>query len=163
MTEKAIQHTQLYGIVDYTAALDTLCRLAKRNLYLFDKNFEGQGFNSVSRYDALHDFLLASPMNRLYVLTHDTHYLATQCPRMLMLLRQFDSIMTIRQTPQHLRHIAEPFAIADDEHYVRRFHFDDLRGVLAQDDPQNARVLKSRFMDMWESSHSCIPTTTLGL
>ena len=163
MTDIAMQHTKLYGLADYTGALDTLCRLAKRNLYLFDKNFEGLGFNSVSRYDALHDFLVASPINRLYLLTHDAHYLSTQCPRMLMLMRQFDSIMFIRQTPARLRHISEPFAVADDEHYVRRFHFDDLRGILAQNDPQNARALKSRFLEMWESSHPCVSVTTLGL
>lgn len=163
MTDNAMQHTQLFGIVDYTAALDTLCKLAKHNLYLFDKNFDGMGFNSEARYETLRSFLLASPTNRLFVLTHDSHYLSTRCPRMMMLLRQFDHVMFVHQTPKHLLHITEPFAVADDIHYIRRFHFDDPRGILATNDPEYARALKSRFMEMWSSSHPSVAVTTLGL
>jgi hypothetical protein len=71
--------------------------------------------------------------------------------------------MFIYQTPKNLQHITEPFAIADDDHYIRRFHFDDPRGICAQSDPSNARALKSRFLEMWASSHSSASSTTLGL
>ena len=163
MTNDEMQHTRLDGIGDYTAALDTLCKLASHNLCLFDKNYDGLGFNSETRYETLRDFLLASPANRLLVLTHDTSYLSTRCPRMMMLLRQFGGSMSIYRIPDNLRQITEPFAVADEAHYARRFHFDDPRGILAQHDPENARVLKSRFMEMWASSHQAISPTTLGL
>jgi len=163
MNNDTLQHTKLDGIADYTAALDTLCKLARHNLLLFEKNYEGLGFNTEARYETLHRFLLANPANRLFVLAHDVHYLATLCPRMTMLLRQFDSSMFIYQTPANLHRITEPFSIADDAHYVRRFHFDDPRGILAQHDPENARALKSRFMEMWSVSHPAVSPTTLGL
>lgn len=163
MSDDTLQHTKLDGIADYTAALDTLCKLAQHNLYLFDKNYDGLGFNTEARYETLRSFLLASPANRLFVLAHDMHYLSTLCPRMMLLLRQFGSSMFIHQTPKHLQQITEPFAIADDAHYVRRFHFDDPRGILAQHDPENARALKSRFMEIWSASHPSISATTLGL
>lgn len=163
MSDSTLQHTRLDGIVDYIAGLDTLCKLAQHNLYLFEKNFDGMGFNTEARYTTLRNFLLASPAHRLFVLTHDTHYLSTLCPRMLMLLRQFGTSMFIYQTPKNLQYISEPFSVADDAHYLRRFHFDDPRGILAQDDPENARALKSRFMEMWASSHPAISTTRLGL
>ncbi|EKD99091.1 MAG: hypothetical protein ACD_23C00139G0001, partial [uncultured bacterium] len=83
--------------------------------------------------------------------------------RMMMLLHQFGSGMFIHQTPASLHQITEPFSVADDAHYVRRFHFDDPRGILAQHDPENARVLKSRFMEMWAASHPAASTTRLGL
>lgn len=163
MSDDTLQHTKLDGIADYTAALDTLCKLAQHNLYLFDKNYDGLGFNTEARYAILRSFLLASPANRLFVLAHDMHYLSTLCPRMMLLLRQFGSSMFIHQTPKHLQQITEPFAIADDAHYVRRFHFDDPRGILAQHDPENARALKSRFMEIWSASHPSISATKLGL
>ena len=158
-----LQHTKLDGIVDYIAALDTLCTLAQRNLYLFEKDFDGVGYNSEARYMTLRNFLLANPAHRLFVLAHDTHYLSTFCPRMLMLLRQFGTSMFIYQTPKNLQHITEPFSVADEANYVRRFHFDDPRGILAQHDPEKARVLKSRFLEMWTVSHPGITTTRLGL
>lgn len=163
MSDGALQHTRLDGIVDYTAALDTLCKLARHDLCFFDKNFDGLGFNSEARYETLRSFLLASPTNRLFVLAHDAQYLANLCPRMMMLLPQFGGRMFIHQTPLSLRQVTEPFSVADDTHYVRRFHFDDLRGILAQHDPENARALKSRFMEMWTASRSSVSTTKLGL
>lgn len=163
MDEGTLQHTGLNGIADYTAALDAICGQARHNLYLFEKDYDGLGFNSEARYETLRRFLLASPNNRLYVLAHDTHYLATLCPRMTMLLRQFGSSMFIHRTPPHLQQISEPFAVADDAHYVRRFHFDDPRGILALHDPENARTLKSRFLEIWEASHSAVSPTKLGL
>jgi hypothetical protein len=152
MTEGALKHTRLDGIFEYAAALDTLCQQARHSLLLFDKNFDGFGYNSEARFTTLHNFLLASPANRLLVLAHDMSYLSTRCPRMLMLLHQFGTSMFTRQTPKHLRDISEPFSVADGECYVRRFHFDGPQGILAQHDPAQAGVLTSRFLDMWNAS-----------
>ena len=163
MSDDELLHTQLNGITEYVSALDTLCKLAQHNLYLFEKDFDGLGYNSEARYTTLRNFLLASPAHRLFVLAHDVHYLSTLCPRMMLLLKQFGASMFIYQTPKHLQHISEPFSVADEANYVRRYHFDDLRGILAQHDPEKARALKSRFLEMWESSHPAVSATTLGL
>ncbi len=158
-----VRHTRLDGITDYVNALDTLCGLAERSLCLFDKNFENAGLNSEARYDTLHAFLLGSANSCLLILAHDTDYLAQRCPRMMTLLRQFSHKMHIHRTPQHLRHVSEPFAVADEHHCVRRFHFDDTRGILAQDDPESARTLQGKFAEMWAESHAAVSATTLGL
>jgi hypothetical protein len=158
-----LQHTTLNGNADYVAALDTLCGLAQHELIVFEKNYENTGFNSEARYDTLRAFLLASPNNRLQLLAHSTMHLVQHCPRIMMLLRQFAHSMLIYQTPPHLQQVAEPFAVADQTHYVRRFHFDDPRGILAQNDPQGARMLHSRFLEMWSASHPGAAATTLGL
>lgn len=163
MDEDSLQHTRLDGIADYIAALDTLCSLAQHDLYIFEKNLDGLGFNSEARYTTLRNFLLASPAHRLFVLAHDTHYLSTFCPRMMMLLQQFGASMFIYRTPANLQYISEPFSVADNAHYVRRFHFDDSRGILGQNDPENARVMKARFLEMWAVSHPAVSPTKLGL
>lgn len=163
MSEATLQHTQLDGIVDYIQALDALCGLARRELYIFENNFDGLGFNSEARYQTLRTFLLSNPANRLYLLTHETRYLSTSCARMMMLLEQFSSNLSIHQTPQHLRQISAPLAVADDTHFIRRFHFNDPRGIFGQNDPEQARLLKSRFMEMWGESHSAISASKLGL
>lgn len=158
-----LQHTALNGTVDYIAALDTLCGLAQHDLYIFEKDFEDMGFNSEARYDILRGFLLSSPHNRLHLLAHNARPLTQYCPRLLILLRQFSHNMHIYQTPKHLQHLSDPFAVADETHYVRRFHFDDPRGILARNDPEGARTLKSRFDEMWAASHPAASATTLGL
>ncbi len=163
MNEPTLQHTKLDGVDDYRTALDTLCGLAHHDLHIFEKNFDGLGFNTEARFNTLRHFLLANSSNRLFILAHDTHYLATQCARMTMLLKQFGHSVFIYQTPKNLQSITEPFSVADNEHYVRRFHFDDPRGILAQHDPEQARALKARFLEMWASSHPSVAATTLGL
>lgn len=163
MNDETLQHTTFDGVADYIAALDTVLASAQHTLNVFEKNYEDIGFNSEARFDMLRRFLLASPSNRLNLLAHDPQHLIRFCPRMMMLLRQFGHGMFIYQTPQHLQHISEPFAVADDAHYVRRYHFDDTRGLLAKNDPEGARMLNSRFHEMWASSHPCASGTKLGL
>ena len=157
------QHTQLNGTAEYIAALDTLCEMAQHSLFIFEKNFEGIGFNSEKRYNALRHLLLSSPVNRLHLLAHDTRPIAQHCPRLMILLRQFSHNMQIWQTPPHLLHLTEPFAVADELHYARRFHFDDPRGILAQNDVEGARVLKSSFSEMWAASRPSLSATATGL
>lgn len=163
MSDNERQHTQFTGMADYIAALDTVCGLAQRTLYLFEKNYEDLGFNSEARFNLLRHFLLSHSHAELRVLAHDPQYLARNCPRMTILLKQFSHNMSIHRTPQHLQHLTEPFAVADDRHYVRRFHFDDSRGLLAQHDPEGARALKSQFHEMWEASQPAVSASTLGL
>ena len=158
-----LQHTTLNGTVDYINALDGLCGHAQHHLVFFENDFDACGFNSTARHDTLRTFLLASPANRLYLLAHDTRQLAQSCPRLLLLLRQFSHALRIYATPKHLAHLSEPFAVADAAHYVRRFHFDDPRGIYAEHDAEGARMLKSRFEEMWASSHAAVSADTLGL
>jgi len=158
-----LQHTALDSNTDYIAALDKLCELTQHELVVFEKNYEDAGFNAEARYDILRAFLLASPNNRLLLLAHSTTYLVQRCPRIMMLLRQFSHSMYIYQTPPHLQQVSEPFAVADQMHYVRRFHFDDPRGIFAQNDPEGSRMLHSRFMEMWSASHPGAAATTIGL
>ncbi len=163
MSNDTLQHSTFDAVSDYIAALDTVCSSAQRTLNIFEQNFEGIGFNSEARFDMLQRFLLSSPINRLNLLAHDPQHLIRYCPRMMMLLRQFGNSMFIYQTPKNLLHISDPFAVADNTHYVRRYHFDDTRGLLGKNDPEEARRLNSRFNEMWNSSHPCVSGTTLGL
>lgn len=163
MSDDALQHTQFNGVADYIAALDTVCASAQHTLNIFENNYEDIGFNSGVRFDTLRRFLLANSMNRLNILTHDPQPLLRFCPRMMTLLTQFGHSMFIYQTPKNLQHISDPFAVADNAHFVRRYHFDDTRGLLAKNDPEEARRLNSRFQEMWASSHPCASGTKLGL
>lgn len=163
MSDGELRHAALNGSAEYVAALDVLCASARHTLLLFEKDFDNLGFNSAARYDVLRHFLLGSPNARLHLLAHDVRPLVSFCPRMMMLLRQFGHAMHIHQTPLNLRHVSAPFAVADEQHSVRRYHFDDVRGIWAQNDPESALLLKSRFEEMWEGSRPGAAPDALGL
>lgn len=163
MSEGELTHTPLTGITEYVDALDEICGLAQQSLFIFENDFDGLGFNTEKRSTQLRRFLLSSPNVRLHLLAHDTQPLVRFCPRIMILLKQFGHLMFVYQTPVNLKHLAAPFAVSDAKHYVRRFHFDDPRGIFAQNDPGEAIVLKSRFEEMWVSSRPSAFATTLGL
>lgn len=163
MEELTLQHTKLDSIADYTAAIDTVIGLAQRNIRLFERNYEGIGFNSPKRIELLHNFVLASRRNRIFIVAHDTDYLAKYCPRLMTLLRQFSHAISINQTRPHAQGVHEAFVIADDVHYVHRFHFDHPRALLALNDPLGAHTFNDLFSDIWEASSPAISPTTTGL
>lgn len=157
------QHIQLHSAADYVRALDSVCSLTKHSLFVFEKDFINIGFNNESRYEVLRNFLLANPHNRLQLLAHDTRPISQYCPRLITLLRQFCHNMFIYQTPKNLQNLTEPFAVADDSTYVRRFHFHDTRGIFAENDAAKAQLLKLRFIEMWQASQPGTSTTTFTL
>jgi len=157
------QSMQLLSAADYVTSLDTICSLAKKSLFVFDKNFIDIGFNSEARFEILREFLLSNHNNSLQLLALDTKPVSQYCPRLMTLLRQFGHNMFIYQLPKHLQHLTEPFAVSDESHFVRRFHFDDPRGIFAQHDANMAHLLKSRFLEMWQASRPSLFTSIFSL
>lgn len=153
----------LHGSLEFIIALDTLCNLAQKDLYLYDKDFSQQGFNSVARFEILQRFLLASPTHRIYFLVHDARYLSTQCARIEMLLKQFGAAIAIHQLPKNLQHLNEAFAVADGNHCLRRFHFDAPESILELHQASQARAYQGRFLEMWASSTAAHSFNKLGL
>lgn len=156
-------HRKLDGLAEYAAAIDEIIGLARHQLLIFDYNLENMGFNGLARYDALHAFLLANSRNRLSIVVKDPDYLDRHCPRMIMLLKRFGHNMAIHKTRPEASGAYDPFCIADGEHFARRFHFDDPRGIVATDDPHQGKGLEMRFEQIWEASETAIYGDLAGL
>lgn len=156
------QHTRLDGSTDYEAALDMVIARATRRLRIFDRAL-GRSFNAPRRHHLLRSFLLENRANRLHIVLHEVDNVTRDCPRLVTLLRQFSHGITIHQTLPVARGVYDPFAVADDQHLVQRFHYDDARGLLAIDDPHGARPFVERFEEILEASLPAVAPTTLGL
>jgi hypothetical protein len=153
---------KLEGLAAYDAALDELIANATCTIRIFDKSL-GRNFNSPRRYELLRDFLLASRVNRLQIVLHDTSNIVRDCPRLINLLKRCNHGIAIRQTLAAARNVYDPFAVADDTRFVRRFHHSDLRGVATIGDVAATRLLIKRFSEIWEASAPAVAATTIGL
>lgn len=153
---------KLEGTAEHDAALDTLFARPGRSLCIFDRQL-GRAYNALARHDLLRQFLLAGRNHQIRIVLHDTANLTRDCPRMLLLMRQFSHAVSIHETEPQAKHVYDPFALIDERDYVHRFHYDNARGVLALDDPNGARTLAQRFGEIWEASTSTVSATTLGL
>ncbi|HQR61034.1 MAG TPA: hypothetical protein PLH03_06710 [Methylophilaceae bacterium] len=136
---------------------------AQRTLHIFDLDLARGGYAGLGRYNALRDFLLRNHGNRLVIVLHDTDHITRYCPRLMSLLRIFSHSISIHATEDHARSASDPFVIADQAHYVHRFHSSGARFLLALHDHQGASQLEERFGQLVEASQPASAVHNLGL
>ncbi len=156
------EYRRFESMVEYEAVIDSLIPLTQSVIRVFDKKLS-RAFNSAQRHDALSRFLLASRTNRLTIILHETETLERDCPRIILLLRQFSHAVSIRRTLQAARHVYDPFVIFDASHYVHRFHYDHLRAAQGTHDVLGAQQLLDRFEEILEASEPAISANVSGL
>lgn len=157
------QRRMLNGERDYEAAIERVIDAAQHTLHIFDDDLANGGYGSLKRYDALNAFLRKSGKNRLVIVLHDTEHVSGYCPRIMNLLKTHSHAMAIHKTMEHALIASDPFVVADELHYLHRFHRDGARSLLALDDPSGARQIEERFQQLLEASHPAVFATTLGL
>ena len=156
------EYRRFEGVREYEALIDSLILQAQRTIHVFDKTLSS-AWNTPRRYEALRDFLLASRVNRLLIVVHDTEPVERVCPRMLDLLRQFNHAVRIHQTLQMAKGVYDPFAVFDGIHYVHRFHYNFLRAAQGINDVTGAQQLLDRFAEIWDASVPGVTAGTSGL
>ena len=153
---------KLEGMGAYETALDELIANTQKIVRIFDRNI-GRAFNTPRRADLLRKLLLAGRTHRVYIVLHDTSNIVRDCPRVMLLCKQFSHGLFIRQTLPAARRVYDPFAIGDDARFVHRFHYDDIRGVATNGDVASTNLLLRRFEEIWATSTLGVAATTLGL
>ena len=146
----------------YEEYVDEVIGLAKHELRVFEQNL-GPSYNASARHEALRTFLLASRRNRVRIVVHEAAPMERSCPRMIQLLRNFSHAVAIHETQPQAKGVYDPFVVADEMHSIRRFHFNDLRGLFAKNDPIEAHTLVERFEEIWEASTPAVSANTIGL
>jgi hypothetical protein len=143
----------------YRAAIDATILAARHELRLFDGDLGRMALDEASRNALLVGFLAADQNRRLRIVIHDPAPLRARHPRLLNLIRNHGHQIEIRQTPDHLRHLADRFVLADELHGTIRFHADHARGKRIGDDATEVHPYWQRFGDLWEESLFCTPST----
>ncbi|MFN0040896.1 MAG: hypothetical protein ACKVP2_15390 [Burkholderiales bacterium] len=156
------RNTPILGDSEFHKAIDDILETASRSVRIFERSL-GREYNSPHRVDALRRYLLASRRNRLLIVLHDASTMDRNCPRLLLLLRQYSHAISIHETIASAKAVYDPFVIVDDRHFVHRFHYDEMRGLATLDDPIEAHSLVERFDELWEASLPAASATTLGL
>ena len=159
-TTPSIRHFE--RLTHYEIAIDELLAQARSRIAVFEPQLSVR-FNSPRRYEVLRAFLLSSRANQIRVLVHDATTISRNCPRLVQLLRQYSDAVLVHETPEEAKRIYDPFSVADNLGYVRRFHHEDDRGVTSLDDEGTALELARRFDEMWDLSSPAVTATVLGL
>ncbi len=147
---------------EYEACIDRLIPLTQSVIRVFDKTL-GRPWNSVGRIQLLQQFLLASRLNRIHIVLHDTRSLPAACPRLLTFAQQFSHALQLRETLQGAKQVYDPFVIFDGNHYVHRFHHDHMRAAEGTHDNNGALQLIQRFDEIQACAGSPLAAHITGL
>ena len=156
------QYERFESMREYDAMLDELVTKTQRVIRVFDKALS-PSYNTQTRCDLLTNFLRADPLNRLFIVVHETETLERNCPRFVTLLQRFAHVAKVRQTPRWARHIYDPFVVFDASHYLHRFHHDHMRFARGTNDVDGAQQLLDRHNEMWEVSKPSPVASVTGL
>ena len=157
------EYRQISGIADSLAAIDEVIAAAERTIRIFDVSLSGRGFNSPARMEKLRHLLVRSRSHRILIALHETDPLERECPRLLMLLRQFPMSIEIHRTLGQAREARDPFVLADDHSVWHQLHAEQPRAIVALHSPADATPISQRFDEIWELSEPAVSATTLGL
>lgn len=151
------------GVIEYAQAIDEVLPLATTAIRVFDRDLRDGAWNGSQRFALLKTFLLAGHGRRVYIVLHGVDFLTRECPRVLTLMRQHSDAVFIHQTNSEAGGIYDPMIIADDAHYVHRFHFEQPRGERVLNDPGLTQALLRRYEEIWHASTPAVTATVLGL
>jgi hypothetical protein len=147
----------------YRAAIARTLAGARRELRVFERDLSHMGFEERAQTDLLNGFLAAGRDRRLHLVVHDLAPLQARMPRLLALLRDYASQVEVRVTPEHLRHLAESWVLADQESGTVRFHADHARGKCVVGLPAEIKPWWQRADDLQAESEACLPWAVAGL
>jgi len=148
---------------EYLEAFDALIRGLRRELRVFDPDCAQLELNQSARAEELRAFFLADRENRLLIAVHDADHLRKRAPRFMRLLADFSASIEVRQTESEAARAQDCFVLADIDHFVRRPVAAAARGVYAINEFQEARLVRERFDEIWQSSTPAVSATLLGL
>ena len=153
----------IFGAAESLAAIDEVIGAAQRTIRVFDISLSNRGFNSPGRTERLREFLVRGRAHRLLIALHETDLLQRECPRLLVLLRQFPMSIEIHRTIAQARNAADPFVVADDHSVWHQLHFEQPRAIVAVHSPADTLPILQRFDEIWDLSEPAVSATTLGL
>lgn len=147
----------------YRAAIALTVAGAQRELRIFDRDLTSMGLDERSQIEVLGHFLAAGPTRRLHLVVHDVAPLQSRLPRLLALLRDHAQQVEVRVTPEHLRHLADCWVLADGGSGTIRFHADHARGKVVAAMPTEVRPWWLRAEALDGESEGCLPWAVAGL
>jgi len=153
----------ILGERNYELALDTIISKANQKLLIFDQDLKQGDFKSEARFQLVHDFLIRNASSQLTIVLQYADFFKTDCPRLFSLLETYGHKMEVFETNKSAKVAKDCFVLADDAHYIRRFHIDQARFKYNLDDIEMTASLQKRFDEIMQEVADKISVIKLGL
>jgi len=129
------------------AAVDRLLELAIGTLDVFDHDLSALSLDRTSRIAGLQR-ILGERAHRVRIVVQDGSRLSARAPRLMRLLETHAHHFALLQAPDSLSELRDTMLIADGRHALVRFHRDQPRGKLIEDDANEVHAYAMRFTEV---------------
>lgn len=154
--------TLLTSYGEYAAAIDRLLALAERRLDIFDHDLSSLKLDQPDRHAAL-TRLLASPSHRLRIVVQDGQAALARHPRLSRLLETHGHQFSLIEADPKLQHLSDSMLLADGSHALLRFHQDQPRGKLLEDEADEVKPYERKFQSILDEGGTPLSSRVAGL
>lgn len=154
--------TLLTSYGEYDAAIDLLLSLAERRLDIFDHDLSQLKLDQPDRHAALVR-LLGAPASRLRIVIQDGQSVLARHPRLARLLDTHGHQFSLIEADPGLQHLSDSMLLADGNHALLRFHKDQPRGKLLEDEADEVRPYERKFQSILDEGGSPLSSRVAGL
>lgn len=156
------QYRRFESFREYDTLIDAMLPQTEAVVRVFENSLPAS-WNSTQRASLLRQFLRRNPVNRVYIVLHETDLIERKLPRVADLCRDFGHAFKIRLTPKMAKHVYDPYVIFDASHYLHRFHYAHMRAAQGIHDVEGTQQLLDRHLELWEISTPIAVGTSSGL
>ena len=147
---------------EYDAAIERILSLAERQIDIFDPDLSLLKLNLASRHEAL-TRLLSAPNHILRIVVLNSKPVMSQQPRLLKLLETHGHHFTLTEAGESLQHLTDAMILADGSHALIRFHREQPRGKLLENEADEVKPYERRFLSILEEGGNPITPRIAGL
>jgi hypothetical protein len=151
----------LLSWADVSAALNDLIARTERTLDVFDHSLALQDWGSKARCEALQHATFSHHVH-VRIMLVEAHYVTTQAPRLLNLLKTLGHRIEIVQSQERALPACS-FAVADRQHFLFRPDSVHSAGTLYFESPSKSIPYTDTFQVLWEQGGERVFPEALGL
>lgn len=154
--------TLLTSQADHDAAFDRLLVLTTRQLDIFDRDLSRLKLEQPTRLKALKR-LLTRPGSRLRIVVQDGRAVPANHPQLMRLLDSHSNHFELIAANEKLADLADSIIVADNTHALIRFHRDQPRGKLLENEEEEVKPYEQRFQSILDEGGTPISPRVAGL
>jgi hypothetical protein len=148
---------------EFDAAVDRVLGLAQQSLLVFDFDLAAMKLNQPGRIQAIERLLVSQPKNKSIFVVQDASRLVQDQPRLMRLLDAFQHNLSVVECADSMRELTDSMLIADAEHAVVRFHRQQARCKLLENEPAEVQPYVRRFNEILAEGGHAVSARATGL
>lgn len=154
--------TLLTSYGDYDAAVDLALALAETRLDIFDHDLSRLKLEQPSRHAALVR-LLSAPHHQLRIVVQNGAAVVASHPRLMRLLETHGHHFSLVAADEKLQHLSDSMLLADRRHALLRFHREQPRGKMLEDEEEAVTPYERKFQSILDEGGSPLSPRIAGL